>query len=135
MFFLWKKKCEGPKISEKHQFVGQLLGVSPSVFFAVSRTSGYSPVQTIISKFTWGFFKNRSQKKLQGLFFGSAKNGVFHCFSTYTGWERTLDPPPQPQLQLSEKIYTYSIKILSMSDSGAKFQESELIFNGWKLLF
>ena len=51
----------------------------------------------------------------------------------YTGWETTLYPPPQPQLQTSQGIYTYSIKISSMSDSCAKFHEHELIFNPLKL--
>ena len=46
-----------------------------------------------------------------------------------TGWETTLDPTPQPQLQTSQEIYTNGIKISSMSDSGAKFHEPELIFN------
>ena len=45
-----------------------------------------------------------------------------------TGCETTLAPPPQPQLQTSQEIYTYSINITSMSDSGAKFHEPELIF-------
>ena len=42
-----------------------------------------------------------------------------------------LSPPPlpQPQLQTSQQIYTYSIKISSMWDSGAEFHEPELIFN------
>ena len=46
----------------------------------------------------------------------------------YTGWETTLDPPPpQPQLQTSQEIYAYSIKISSMSDSGAKFHEPSFL--------
>ena len=53
----------------------------------------------------------------------------------YTGWETTLDPPPQPQLQQPQKIYTDNIKIWSMSDSVAKFQEPESLFDAWKLSF
>ena len=47
----------------------------------------------------------------------------------YTGWETTLGPPPKPQIQTSQEIHIYSIKISSMSDSRAKFHEPELIFN------
>ena len=47
----------------------------------------------------------------------------------YTEWGTTLGPPPQPQLQPSQEIYTQSIKISSMSDSGAQFHEPESIFN------
>ena len=43
---------------------------------------------------------------------------------------KDLSPPPQqPQLQPPQKIYTYSIKISSLSDPGAKFHEPEFIFN------
>ena len=52
----------------------------------------------------------------------------------YRVWN-DLRPPPQPQLQTSRKINKYSIKISSMSDSCAKFHESELIFNHWKWFF
>ena len=44
-----------------------------------------------------------------------------------TGCENPLaPPPPQPQRQTSQEIYTYSIKISSMSDSCAKFHEPDL---------
>ena len=53
----------------------------------------------------------------------------------YTGCETTLDPPPQPQLQQPKNIYAHIVKIWSMSDSVAKLQELELIFDGLKLSF
>ena len=45
------------------------------------------------------------------------------------GGKRPQTPPPQRQLQASQEIYTCSIKISSMSDSGAKFHEPGLKFN------
>ena len=53
----------------------------------------------------------------------------------HTGWERTLAPLPQPQLQTSQKIYKSSLEIALMSDFCAKFHEPELIFTPWKFLF
>ena len=51
-----------------------------------------------------------------------------------TGCETTLGPPPQPELQKSQEIYTYSVKISLIADSCAKFHEPGLIFNPWKRL-
>ena len=73
-----------------------------------------------------GFFSLKSQ---------TPKELIANAVYKYTGWETTLDPPPQPQLQTSQEIYTYSIKILSMSDSGAKFHEDEVVFHALKRLF
>ena len=53
----------------------------------------------------------------------------------YTGCETTLSLLPQPQLQTSQEIYAYSIKILLMLDSVAKFQEPELIFNAYNVVW
>ena len=48
----------------------------------------------------------------------------------YRVWN-DLTPLPQPQLELSQQIYIYSIKISPISDSSVKFHEPELIFNAW----
>ena len=64
------------------------------------------------------------------VFLSSLSNtGVFLSLSEYTGLETTLDPPPQPQLQASQEIYTERIKISSMSGSGVKFHEHVSKFN------
>ena len=54
---------------------------------------------------------------------------LYNQQSIIQGVERTLAPPlPQPQLQTSQKIYAFSLKISSMSDFFAKVHEPELIF-------
>ena len=40
---------------------------------------------------------------------------IYFAYYTYRVWN-DLRPPPQPQLQQPEKIYTYNLKIRSMSD-------------------
>ena len=47
-----------------------------------------------------------------------------------TGCEMTLAFVLQPQPQTSQKIYTKSREILSIWDSGHRFQEPELVFEG-----
>ena len=59
------------------------------------------------------------------LIFITLHQKTFVKISASTGWEATLDPRPQPKLQTSQKINPYSLKISSMSDSGATFHEPE----------
>ena len=46
----------------------------------------------------------------------------------------TTSPPfPQPQLQISQKIFKYALEIWSICDYIDKFQEPELILDGRKI--
>jgi len=84
VFKFLKKKYEDAEISDKYQFVGQLLGLSPpSVFGAENRTGGYSKFKVSSKDLQEHFLKIDLKKSYSCYFLGLQKIGFFACFSSY----------------------------------------------------
>ena len=111
----------------------EIMLTKVSIFYEFSVVFPWTEQIKLVNKLIWDTSHVFTE------IFNYVKEFVFVCgrsksLNLYRVWNY-LRPPSTASSKKLQKIYTNNVKIWLMSDVIAKFQESELIFDGWKLSF